>query len=116
MDACKSGLGAVLLQDGSPVAYASRALTEAECRYAQIEKELLAVVFACERFHQYIYAKKTTVETDHQPLVSIITKPLDNTPARLHCSLDLLMIHRPRETVLAVAWRARQLGKYIVVS
>ena len=64
VDACKSGLGAVLMQGGSPIAYASRSLTETECNYAQIEKELLAVTFGCERFHQYIYAKKVLVEID----------------------------------------------------
>ena len=83
VDASKSGLGAVLIQDSAPIAYASRALTETEGRYAQIEKELLAVVFGCERFHQYIYAKEVSVETDHRPLVSIISKPLNKAPARL---------------------------------
>ena len=83
VDACKSGLGAVLVQDGSPIAYASRSLTETERKYTQIEKELLAVTFGCERFHQYIYAKRVMVETDHRPLTSIISKPLDKTPARL---------------------------------
>ena len=54
-DASQKGLGAALLQDGQPLAYASRALTETETRYAQIEKELLAIVYGCEKFHQYTY-------------------------------------------------------------
>ena len=83
VDACKSGLGAVSAQGGSPIAYASRSLTETDCNYAQIEKELLAVAFGCERFHRYIYAKKVLVETAHRPLISIISKPLDKAPARL---------------------------------
>ena len=51
-DASQFGLGTVLLQEGRPIAYASRALTDTECRYAQIEKELLAVVFGLEKFNQ----------------------------------------------------------------
>ena len=63
-DSSKCGLGAVLEQDGHPVVYASRALTEAQQRYAQIEKELLAIVFACDKFNQFIYGKTVQVETD----------------------------------------------------
>ena len=65
VDACKTGLGAVLLQDRKPVAYASRSMTPAQMNYAIIEKELQAVVFACECFQQYIYGKKVTVYSDH---------------------------------------------------
>ena len=54
-DASQSGLGAALLQNGQPVAYASRALSQAETRYAQIEKVLLAIVFACDHFEAYVY-------------------------------------------------------------
>lgn len=54
-DASKAGLGAACLQDGRPVAFASRAMSESETRYAQIEKELLAVTFACQKFHDYIW-------------------------------------------------------------
>ena len=65
-------LGAVLLQDHKPVAYASRSMTCAETRYAQIEKELLAVLFFLEKFHQYIYGTHVDIESDHKPL-EIIT-------------------------------------------
>ena len=54
-DASETGLGAVLLQDGQPICYASRALTDTETRYAHIEKELLAIVWSCDKFDQYIY-------------------------------------------------------------
>lgn len=83
-DASQSGLGAVLMQEGQPVCYASRALTSTEQRYAQIEKECLAIVFACERFHQYVYGRKSVlIHTDHQPLESIFRKSLVAAPARL---------------------------------
>ena len=82
-DASKSGPGAVLLQEGKPIAYASRALTDAETRYAQIEKELLAVVFGFERFNQYTYARHVEIETDHKPLEAITKKPLSMAPLRL---------------------------------
>ena len=57
-DASSTGLGACLLQDRGPVAYASRALSETEQRWFQIEKELLAVTFAAEHFHHYIYGRE----------------------------------------------------------
>ena len=83
-DASQSGLGAALMQNGQPVAYASRALTPAETRYAQIEKELLAIVFACDRFDAYVFGRDlVNVETDHKPLEPIFTKPLAATPQRL---------------------------------
>ena len=92
-DASQHGLGAACLQHGRPVAYASRALTETETRYAQIEKELLAVVFACTKLKNYICAKQVTVETDHQPLISITKKPLSAAPARLQRMLMRLQSH-----------------------
>lgn len=82
-DASQHGLGAVCLQNGKPVAFASRALTETESRYAQIEKELLALVYACSKFHHYIYGRAVTVETDHQPLVTILKKPLHTASTRI---------------------------------
>lgn len=54
-DASQSGLGGSLMQNGQPIAYTSRALTLAETLYAQIEKELLAIVFACDCFDAYVH-------------------------------------------------------------
>ena len=83
-DASQTGLGAALMQNGQPVAYASRALADAETRYAQIEKELLAIVCACDRFHAYIYGRNmVNVESDHQPLEMIMRKSLNDAPKRL---------------------------------
>ena len=82
-DASQFGLGAVLLQDGKPIAYASRSLSQTEQNYAQIEKELYAIVFGCEKFHQYVYGKCVHIQSDHKPLESIMKKPLMNAPARL---------------------------------
>ena len=53
VDAPSHGLGAYIIQEGHPISYTSRSLTTAEQRNAQIEKELLAIVIACERFNQY---------------------------------------------------------------
>lgn len=81
-DTSQYGLGAVLLQQHAeswqPVAYASRALTSAETNYAQIEKELLACPYACEMFQEYVYGQSFEVETNHKPLVSIMSKALND--------------------------------------
>ena len=83
VDASHDGLGAALLQNDGPAAFASRAMNDTQRRYAQIEKELLAIVFGCKRFHQYVHGKTITVETDHKPLECIFHKPLSQAPSRL---------------------------------
>ena len=65
-----------MFQGGRPIAYASRSLTETERRYAQIEKEMLAVTYGLEKFHHYTYGRDVKVITDHQPQVSIVKKTL----------------------------------------
>jgi hypothetical protein len=82
-DASKFGLGYACLQENGPVAYASRTMTDTEQRYSQIEKEYLAVLFACNKFYDFIYGKQTIVETDHKPLITIMKKPMHIIPARL---------------------------------
>ena len=54
----------------------SRALTETEQRYSNIERELLAIVFALERLNHYTFGRKITVQSDHQPLQSIWKKSI----------------------------------------
>lgn len=76
VDASCKALGAVLLQDEHPVAYASRSLTKCEQGYPQIEKEALAIKFALKKFHEYVYGKTLIVETDHKPLETIFKKTL----------------------------------------
>lgn len=82
-DASKNGLGACIKQEGRPVAYASRSLTTGEREWSQMERELLAVVFACERFEQYIYGKTVEAFTNHKPLISMIKKAMYKNPARV---------------------------------
>ena len=70
-DASLKGLGAVLLQEDRLVIYVSRTLTPAEERYSNIERELLGVVFAMERLHNYVYGEQIQVQTDHKPLETV---------------------------------------------
>ena len=72
VDSSKHGIGAVLLQEGCPIEYASRALTLSERNWAQIDKESLSVLFGLERFDQYTYGRQSKVENDHKPLAAML--------------------------------------------
>ncbi|CAC5389163.1 unnamed protein product [Mytilus coruscus] len=99
----QTGLGAAVMQEDRPVAYASRALTDTETRYAQIEKELLSVIFGLGKFHSYTYGRTVNVISDHKPLESIMKKPLHAAPKRLQRMLlrlqkyDIILQYRPRK-------------------
>lgn len=101
VDASKFAMGAVILHDKRPIAYASASLTDCQANYAQIEKELFAILFGCTRFHQYVYGHKILVETDHKPLVSLFDKPLHKIPPRLQrfmmrlLAYDLIVTYKP---------------------
>ncbi|UYV84361.1 K02A2.6-like [Cordylochernes scorpioides] len=82
-DASSNGLGAVLQQQGVPITYSSIALSAAQKKYSQIEKELLAVYFGCKRNHLYLYGRKFTAFTDHKPLLTIMKKPMVDLSPRL---------------------------------
>ena len=109
-DASKKGLGAVLLQESKPVMYMSRALSETEQRYSNIEKELLAIVFALERLNHHTFGRIITVQSDHQPLQSIWKKSIVLASPRLqrlllrlaHYNLNIEFL-REKENVIADA-------------
>ena len=106
-DASLKGLGAVLIQECKPVRFLSKALTPAEANYSNIERELLAVLFACEKLHTYTFGRKTTVDTDHKPLQNILLKPISLAPARLQRMLlrlsqyDIQVVYVGSKSVLA---------------
>ena len=84
-DASSYALGGVLmLRHGNilkPVSYVSRSLTASEKNYAQIKKELLASVWACEKFQMYLQGHEFTLQSNHKPLIPLInTKCLTDAP------------------------------------
>ena len=113
VDSSSKGLGAAIVQDGKPIAYASSALSETQQRYSQIEKETLAIVFGCKKFHQYIYGQKVVVESDHKPLQSIFKKGIHEMPARLQNFLfqlqkyDLDIVFKPGKTMFLADYLSR---------
>ena len=84
-DTSNVGIGAVLFHrydDGSkrPIANASKTLTDTQCRYSQIQKESLAVIFGLKKFHQFLYGENFILVTDHKPLITLFG-PTKGTPA-----------------------------------
>ncbi len=88
VDASPVGVGAILTQKSDKgevrvVEYSSRRLTDTETRYSQTEREALAVVWACEHFHIYLYGAQFQVISDHKPLEGIMNNPLSKPTSRL---------------------------------
>nr|CAI5828457.1 unnamed protein product [Callosobruchus analis] len=99
-DASSEAFGSCLLQDGHPIVFASRSLSKSEKRWAQIEKELGAIVFACGKMHYFIYGFEITIQTDHKPLIPIFNKDLDKASARLQRMLLKLLKYNIKITYL----------------
>ena len=85
--ASEKGLGAVLEQKkmtvGILIAYASHTLNKSEQNYCQLEKGILSIVFACTKFHDYIYGKPFHMYNGHLPLKSVFTKSIAKLPPRI---------------------------------
>ena len=109
-NASLKGLGACIIQEGQPIAFASKSCTDTKTRYANIKRELLAIIYGCEKFHTYLYGRTFIVETDHKPFEMISLKNLTAAPAQLQRMLlhlqqyDLIITYRPgKEMLLADA-------------
>jgi hypothetical protein len=72
-DACYTGLGCVLMQEGRVVSYSSRQLKVHEKNYPIHDRELAAVVHALKTWRHYLYGQKCDVYTDHKSLKYIFT-------------------------------------------
>ena len=113
-DASSYGLGACLKQGDKIISFASRCLSETEKEYGQIEKEFLAVFFACKKFHNYIYGRKVTIISDHRPLESIINKDISKIGSKrlqrirlkLHkYDLDLKYKHSSSRLLISIRFK-----------
>ena len=88
VDASEMGTECVLLQDGHPISYGSNAFNNSQKNFFPIEREMMAIVHACKKFHNYIYGQdEVVVLSDHQPLERIVKKSLNEAPRRLQAML-----------------------------
>ena len=82
-DASIKGLGAYLLWDQKPVYFASMALTKVQRGYVEIELESLAVAWAMEKFHYFLYASHFILQTDQKPIEAILSNSINHATQRL---------------------------------
>ena len=101
VDTSLRGLGACLIQQhkgkDQPIAFASKSLTDVETWYTNIERELLAIVFACQCFSTYLLGRSFIAESDNKPLEVIAMKNLANAPP--HLQRMLLELQRYNVTI-----------------
>lgn len=109
-DASPVGLGAILIQTNGHgpriISYASKSLSDVEKRYAQTEKEALALAWSVERFHFYLFGRTFDLITDHKPL-EVIFGPRSRPCARIERwvlrlqSYKYNVIYKPGKTNIA---------------
>ena len=89
VNASQKGLGACLLQEDTPISFASKSLTKAKQKYPNTEHEYLTVVFGLEHFKQFVYCRPVSIRSDHHLLEVIFTKPITTqVPLRLQRCLE----------------------------
>ena len=109
-------MGGVLMQEGCPIAFGNKSLTDTESRHANIEHELLVVVYGCERFQTYLYGKPFTAQSDLKPLEMIQLKNLRAAPQSLQCILlrlqnyDVTIQYQPEKMLLLADGLSRLSG------
>ncbi|UYV66844.1 K02A2.6-like [Cordylochernes scorpioides] len=107
-DASKDAMGSVLLQEDRPLAFASASFSDSQKQYSQIEKELLSVYYGCKKFEYLLSGHTFVVQTDHQPLLPLVKKPLSDISPRLQrlvmklIAFDFKLQYKP--------------GKYLIVA
>lgn len=94
-DASSYALGVAILQGKQPVAYPSSSLTTAELNNRQIEKEALAIRFACKKYYEYVYGKISTIEMDQNLLESIFKILISSAPPPLQGILLDSILYSP---------------------
>jgi hypothetical protein len=67
-DACENGMGAMLMQQGKPIAYISKALGERNRHMSIFDKEFLALILAVEKWRPYLQRSPFVIKTDHKSL------------------------------------------------
>lgn len=117
-DASQNGLGCCLLQNGRPISFASRSLSSAEQNYSQIEKEMLSIIFACQKFNFYTYGRSVKVVNDHKPLLGIMDKEIHKIASsklqRMRLKLlnyDIKLEHAPGKTIVLADYLSRYMNE-----
>ncbi|UYV71446.1 hypothetical protein LAZ67_8003250 [Cordylochernes scorpioides] len=107
-DASKDAMGAALLQEDRPLAFASASFSVSQKQYSQIEKELPSVYYGCKKFEYLLSGHTFVVQTDHQSLLPLVKKPLSDISPRLQrlvmklIAFDFKLQYKP--------------GKYLIVA
>ena len=96
-EASEYDLSAALIQDGCPIAFASKTITYVEKWYANKEHECLSVCFSLEKFHTYIYGRHIAVQNNHKLLEMVQHKLINATSSNLQCII--LWLHRYNFTI-----------------